>query len=65
MDNLAAAAEARATRMSLLLTGWSSWRTRAEATPRYGTGDYGTAGSGPPLQPYLSNELVPEPQGLD
>ncbi len=48
--DLAAAAGARATRMSLLWAGWSSWRTRAGATPRYGTNDYATAGSGPTRQ---------------
>ena len=50
--DLAAAAGARATRMSLLWAGWSSWRTRAGATPRYrdGTDDYATAGSGPTRQ---------------
>jgi hypothetical protein len=47
---LAAAAGARATRMSLLWAGWSSWRTWAGATPRDGTDDYATAGSGPTRQ---------------
>ncbi len=48
--DLAAAAGAHATRMSLLWAGWSSWRTRAGATPRYGTDDYANAGSGPTRQ---------------
>jgi hypothetical protein len=48
--DLDAAAGARATRMSLLWAGWSSWRTRAGATPCYGTDDYATVGSGPTLQ---------------
>ena len=48
--DLAAAAGARATRMSLLWAGWSSWWTRAGATPRYGTDGYATAGSGPTRQ---------------
>ncbi len=48
--DLAAAAGARATRMSLLWAGLSSWRTRAGATPRYGPDDYATAGSGPTRQ---------------
>jgi hypothetical protein len=48
--DLATAAGARATRMSLLWAGWSSWRTRAGATPCYGTDDYATAGSGPTRQ---------------
>jgi hypothetical protein len=40
MDLAAAAAGARAIRMSLLWVGWSSWRTRAGATPCCGTDDY-------------------------
>jgi hypothetical protein len=48
--DLAAAAGARVTRMSLLWAGWSSGRTRAGATQRYGTDDYATARSGPTLQ---------------
>ena len=35
MDLAAAAAGIRVTRMSLQRAGWSSWRTWAEATPRY------------------------------
>jgi hypothetical protein len=42
MDLAAAAAGARATRISLLWAGWSSWRTWAGATPRYGTDDQAT-----------------------
>ncbi len=45
--DLAATARARATRMSLLWAGWSSWRTWAGAYPRYGTDDNATAGGGP------------------
>jgi hypothetical protein len=48
--DLAAAASARATRISLLWACWISWRTRARATPRYGTDDYATVGSGPTRQ---------------
>ncbi len=48
--DLAAAAGARETRMSVLWAGWSSWRTRAGATSRYGTDDHATAGSGPTRQ---------------
>jgi hypothetical protein len=48
--DLAAAARARATRMSLLWAGWSSWRTWAGATARNGTDDHATAGSGPMRQ---------------
>ncbi len=48
--DIAAAAGARATRMSLLWPGWSSWRTSTGATPRDGTYDYATAGSGPTRQ---------------
>jgi hypothetical protein len=48
--DLATAAGARATRMSLLWAGWSSWRTWAGVTPRYRTDDYATAGSGPTRQ---------------
>ncbi len=48
--DLAAAAEDHATSMSLLWAGWSSWRARAGATPRYGTDDYTTAKSGPTRQ---------------
>jgi hypothetical protein len=56
--DLAAAAGARATRMSLLWAGWSSWRTRAGATPRYGTDDYATAGSGPTRQSVWSTGVT-------
>jgi hypothetical protein len=49
--NLAAAAGARATRMSLLWAGWSSWRASAGATQRYGTDNYVTTGSGLTRQP--------------
>ncbi len=45
-----AAAEARATRMSLLWAGQSGWRTMAGATLSYGTDDYTTAGSRPTRQ---------------
>ncbi len=46
MDLAAASAGPRATRMSLLWAGRSSWRAWAGATSRYGTNDYATAGSG-------------------
>ncbi len=44
--DLAAAAASRATCMSLLCAGWSSWRTRAGTIPHYWTVGYATAGSG-------------------
>jgi hypothetical protein len=45
--DLAASAGAHATRISLLWAGWSSWRMKNGAIPRYVTDDYATAGSGP------------------
>ncbi len=48
--DLAAAADGRATRMSILLAGWSSWRTWTGVTPRYGVDNYATAGSEPTRQ---------------
>ncbi len=48
--DLAAAAGARATRMSLLWAGWGRGRTRAGVTLCYRTDYYATAGSGPTRQ---------------
>jgi hypothetical protein len=58
--DLAAAAGARATRMSLLWAGQNSWRTRAGATPRYGTDDHATAGSGPTRQSDERDSKMPQ-----
>ncbi len=50
--DLAAAAGARATCISLLWAGRSSWQMRViRATPRYGTDDYATAGAGRRVSP--------------
>jgi hypothetical protein len=58
--DLAAAAGARATRMSLLWAGWSSWRTWARETQRYGTDYYATAGSGPTRQSGSRDSEMPQ-----
>jgi hypothetical protein len=58
--DLAAAAGARATRMRLMWAGWSSRRTRAGATPRYGTDDYASAGSGPTRQAGARESELPQ-----
>jgi hypothetical protein len=55
----AAAAGARAIRMSPLWAGGSSWRTWAGATPRNGTDDYATAGSGPTRQSGARDSELP------
>ena len=58
--HLAAAAGARATRMSVVWAGWSRWRTRAGATARYATDDYATAGSVPTRQSGARDSELPQ-----